>query len=280
MSTDFQRAREALGARLRQLRVDAGLSGRALAALAGWPHSKISKLETGRQTAVEADLTAWAEHTGNLGMAASLHADLRGLETQYRSWRRRLAAGHEAAQREAGAEERAARMVRAYEPTVIPGILQTPDYARAVLTAAAVLHQSPRDTEDAVRERVRRQELLYERGRSFHFILWEGVLHAQPCPREVLAAQLDRLTGLVGLDTVTLGVIPFSAALPLTLRHGFWIHDEAYVTVETINAALWLDTRADVDLYLRAWSMYEQVAEFGAGVHRLIGRARHALAAL
>ncbi|MEZ0023345.1 transcriptional regulator with XRE-family HTH domain [Kitasatospora sp. MAP12-15] len=277
MSTDYQRARTALGARLRQLRDDAGLSGRALAAAADWPHSKISKLETGRQTATEADLTAWAEHTGHPTVAASLHADLRGLETQYRSWKRRLASGHQVVQHEAGAEERSAGLIRAYEPNVIPGILQTPDYARAVLASGAVLHQSPADTEDAVRERMRRQDLLYERGRRFQFILWEGSLHAQVCSREALRAQLDRLTGLVGLDTVQLGVIPFSATLPLTLRHGFWIHDDTHVTVETINAALWLDSDHDVALYARAWAMYEQVALGGAEAHRLIGRARHAL---
>lgn len=277
MSTDYQRAREALGARLRQLRNDAGLSGRELAAAAGWPHSKVSKLETGRQTAAQMDLTTWAEHTGHPTAAASLVADLHGLETQYRSWKRRLAAGHQPAQSEAGAEERAASTVRAYEPTVIPGILQTPDYARAVLAAGAALHQSPQDTDDAVRERMRRQDLLYERGRRFHFILWEGALHARVCPAEALAAQLTRLTGLVGLDTVTLAIIPFAAELPLSLRHGFWVHDETHVTVETINAAMHLDSPADVALYLRAWALYEQVAETGAAAHRLIGRARHAL---
>ncbi|MFD9124371.1 helix-turn-helix domain-containing protein [Kitasatospora sp. NPDC059571] len=277
MSTDFQRAREALGVRLHQLRDDAGLTGRQLAAGLGWPPSKISKLENGRQTATEADLTAWAEATGHPALAPSLRADLRGLETQYQSWKRRLASGHQRAQREAGAEERSASLVRAYEPTAIPGILQTPDYARHVLASGAALHQSPRDTDDAVRERMRRQELLYEPGRRFHFVLWEGALRALVCPRSVLASQLDRLAGLVGLDTVTLAVIPFTAEMPLTVRHGFWIHDEAYVTVETINAALWLDAATDVALYARAWESYAQAAVQGNDVHRLLASARRAL---
>jgi len=175
------------------------------------------------------------------------------------------------------AEEAAAGSIRAYEPTVVPGTLQTPDYARHVIASGAALHQSPKDVEDAVRERMRRQELLYERGRQFHFILWEGALRAMVCPRAAMAFQLDRLAGLVGLDTVRLGIIPFTAALPLSLRHGFWIHDEAYVTVETINAGMWLDDAADVALYVRAWSTYEMVAVYGDDAHRLIGQARHAL---
>lgn len=182
MSTDFQRAREALGARLHQLRTDSRLTGRQLAAQLGWPHSKISKLENGRQTATENDLRAWAEATGNAGLAASLQSGLRGLETQYQSWKRRLAGGHRRAQREAGEEERKAETVRVYEPTAIPGALQTPDYARHVLSSGALLHQSPRDTEDAVRERMRRQELLYEPGRRFRIVLWEGALRALVCP--------------------------------------------------------------------------------------------------
>jgi len=277
VSTDFQRAREALGARLRELRTEARLTGRQLAETLGWPPSKVSKLETGRQTATETDLQEWAAGTGSADLAAGLIADLRGMETQYQSWQRRLASGHRRTQQEAMAEEAAAGSIRAYEPTVVPGTLQTPDYARHVIASGAALHQSPKDVEDAVRERMRRQELLYERGRQFHFILWEGALRAMVCPRAAMAFQLDRLAGLVGLDTVRLGIIPFTAALPLSLRHGFWIHDEAYVTVETINAGMWLDDAADVALYVRAWSTYEMVAVYGDDAHRLIGQARHAL---
>ncbi|MFG2917273.1 helix-turn-helix domain-containing protein [Kitasatospora sp. NPDC048298] len=277
--SDFQRAREALGARLQGLRADAGLTGRELAGRLGWPHSKISKLENGRQTATGADLAAWAEATGHAALVVSLQNDLSGLETHYRSWRRRLSGGHQHAQREADTEERNARVVRAYEPTVVPGLLQTPDYARHVLLAAAALHQSPRDTDEAVRERMRRQELLYETGRRFRFILWEGALHARVCPPGVLRSQLDRLCGLIGLDTVSIAVIPFSATLPLSLRHGFWIHDRSFVTVETINASLHLDEQADVALYLRAWELYEQVAETGTDAYHVLAAARHALEA-
>ncbi|MGW0901063.1 helix-turn-helix domain-containing protein, partial [Streptomyces goshikiensis] len=65
MSTDFQQARVALGARLRELRTDRRLTGRQLAVLLGWTQSKISKLETGRQTATADDLLAWADATGH-----------------------------------------------------------------------------------------------------------------------------------------------------------------------------------------------------------------------
>ncbi|RBL85581.1 transcriptional regulator, partial [Streptomyces cavourensis] len=96
MSTDFQKARDALGARLRELRTTgpAGrLTGPQLGERLGWPHSKVYKLENGRQTASAADLQAWAEATESPDAAAELQSRLQGLESHVRSWRRQLATG-------------------------------------------------------------------------------------------------------------------------------------------------------------------------------------------
>ncbi|MGA6160096.1 Scr1 family TA system antitoxin-like transcriptional regulator [Stenotrophomonas sp. NPDC087984] len=53
-------------------------------------------------------------------------------------------------------------------------MLQTADYARAVFTRNADLHKSPRDTEAAVRGRLRRQEGLYDSRKRYHILMWEG----------------------------------------------------------------------------------------------------------
>src|SRR5690606_27726366 len=91
--TDYQTARTSLGARLREIRMEAGLSGRALAQALGWHPSKVSKLELGRQTASVADLKAWAAACDVPETAAELLAMRRTLETHYASWRRQLAGG-------------------------------------------------------------------------------------------------------------------------------------------------------------------------------------------
>jgi transcriptional regulator with XRE-family HTH domain len=91
VTTDFQHARSALGLRLRELRTDSGLTGRQLAEALDWPQSKVSKLETGRQTATAADLTAWAEATGRPDAAQELTARPRGMESRTRAWRRQSA---------------------------------------------------------------------------------------------------------------------------------------------------------------------------------------------
>ncbi|MEV8307852.1 helix-turn-helix transcriptional regulator [Streptomyces flavidovirens] len=274
MSTDFQTARVALGARLRELRTEAGHNGKEFAERLGWQRSKVSRLEHGKQTATADDLVAWAAAAGAPAEAADLKSRLRGLESQQRSWRRQLAAGHRPVQDRYVAAYQDTRTVRGYEATVIPGLFQTPDYARHLLIQNAQLMQSPRDTEAAVQARMRRQEVLYQTGKLFRVLVWEGALHALICPAEAMAGQLDRLVGLIGMSTVELGIVPLGAPLTLTPKHGFWIFDEERVIVETINTELQFEGADDVALYGRVWDQLNDAALYGARAHRLIARAR------
>ncbi|WP_327401992.1 helix-turn-helix transcriptional regulator [Streptomyces sp. NBC_01288] len=277
MSTDFQSGREALGVRLRELRTEAGLQGKDLAERLGWQRSKVSRLELGKQTATAEDLDAWAQTLGVPDEADDLKSRLRGLESQARSWRRQLSTGHRGVQERYVAEYRRTSTVRGYEATVIPGLFQTPDYARHLLLHNAELMQSPRDTEDAVRARMKRQEVLYEADKAFRVLIWEGALHALVCPHETMAGQLDRLVGLIGLNTVALGIVPFGVQLKLSPKHGFWIFDEERVIVETINTEFTLESAEDVALYGRVWDRLDEGAVYGPQAHRLIGRARASL---
>ncbi|MFJ9338276.1 helix-turn-helix domain-containing protein [Streptomyces sp. NPDC101733] len=280
MSTDFQAARAALGARLRDLRVSAPggrLTGTQLADRLGWSHSKVYKLENGRQTATADDLTAWAGATGQPDVADELTARLGGLESHIRSWRRQLASGHRAVQDALTAEHARTTTLRIWENCVVAGMLQTADYARAVFVRHAELMRSPRDTEEAVRARVRRQEALYESGRQHQIMMWEGALHTLVCPPAVLAAQLDRLLSVIGLDTVELGIIPFAAPLKIHPGNGFWMYDERLVIVEDWHAELWMDDVASIETYLRVWNTLRESAVYGAEAQAVIARARQGL---
>ncbi|KDN85767.1 DNA-binding protein [Kitasatospora cheerisanensis KCTC 2395] len=157
------------------------------------------------------------------------------------------------------------------------GMLQTADYARHVFEAYADLHRSPRDIEEAVSVRVRRQELLYRGGKRFHVVLWEAALRARLCPPTVMAAQLDRLSGVIGLDTVILGIVPFEAALNLPPANGFWLYDERLVIAEDWHAEIWLDDPASVALYRRVWESLNRAAVHGPAAQRVIARCRQAL---
>ncbi|WP_155055090.1 helix-turn-helix domain-containing protein [Streptomyces blattellae] len=283
MTTDYQQAREALGVRLRELRMSAPggrLTGTRLAQLLGWPQPKISKLENGKQTATPDDLRAWAEATGQPEAYSELLARLRGFESHIRSWRRQLAAGHQPVQQTIAAEYERSAVVHGFESVTVPGILQTADYARHIFNRYAELQRSPRDTEEAVRARLRRQELLYDARKRFEILIGETALRSLICPPSVLAAQLDRLAGLVGLDTVRLGVIPFTASLKIPPTGGFWIHDERLVMVEVWHAELWIDDADSIALYLRTWRTLRESAVFGADAQNLISHARRSLSVL
>lgn len=278
MSTDFQTARTALGARLRELRVESGLTGKQLSQRLAWPPSKISKLEHGRQTPTAHDLHVWAAEVGAPQVTEELVGRLRALETHYASWRRQLAAGTRARQEAWHVVETRAGLVCNLETACIPGLLQTPPYARWMFTITTQLHTTPPDIEDGVRARMQRQQALYEPGRRFSFLVWEAALRTRICPTDVLIGQLDRLAGTIGMDTVDLGIVPFDGALPVVPTHGFWVYDEDLVMVETIGAELRLVEQTEVQLYLNVWHQLSHVAVRDGAALRLLTRARASLA--
>ncbi|WP_328439394.1 helix-turn-helix transcriptional regulator [Streptomyces sp. NBC_00444] len=275
--SDYQTARLALGARLRELRADAGLNGKALAQQLGWPPSKVSKIETGRQAPSVEDLRAWATALGTPEALPELTGRLRTLETHYAAWRRQLAAGVRARQEAWQATESNAGTVRNFETACIPGLLQTAEYARHMFERTTTLHRTPPDIEAGVNARIQRQQALYTPGRDFRFLIWESALHMVLCPREVMAGQLDRLAGVFGMATVQLGIVPLGADLTVVPTHGFWLFDDQLVMVETIGAELRLTDRAEIGLYRTVWDELERAAVTGPQAHRVIARARASL---
>lgn len=279
MTTDFQTAREALGARLRELRVEAGLEGKDLAAKLGWQPSKVSRLQNGKQTPTRGDLAAWAEGIGRPDAEPELRGLLAALEMKqrHRSWRRQLAGGHRGRQEVAVRQTEATKMIRGLEVSRVPGLFQTPEYARVIFDANAAFRGIAPTTEAAVEARMRRQEALYDPEKSFRFLVCEAALYHRSCPVQAMAEQLDRLYNLVGQQRIELGILPFGAQLRRTAPHAFWIYDDRLVIVETISEELWLTDDDDVRLYTRAWEWLAESAETGPSARRLIGRARASL---
>jgi hypothetical protein len=234
-------------------------------------------LENGKQTATPADLATWAQGVGQPDMATELKGRLTGLESAYRSWRRQLAAGHRPVQDALNAEYDRSAVLRAWEDAMVVGILQTAGYARHIFMAYAELQQTVRDVEEAVRARLKRQQSLYAPGKKYRILMGEAALYARVCPPEVMAAQLDRLAGVIGLDTVELGIVPFSARLKIPPANGFWVYDERLVIIEDWHAELWLDDADNVALYLRVWDALEEAAVYGRQAQRLLATARAAL---
>ncbi|MEU4223922.1 helix-turn-helix transcriptional regulator [Nonomuraea sp. NPDC026600] len=273
----LQEAREALGQRLREVRQGAGFTGTALAGLLDWPQSKVSKIETGRQTPTRSDIAVWARVCGDEAAAGPLLARLEVLETMYAEWRQRLGAGTSERQRASIALEASATYIRALETTVVPGLLQTPDYARYRLAQSVKRHNLPDDVDEGVRVRMQRQEVLYRPGKRLHFVLTEAVLRYRLCPPEVMAGQLDRLVAMCSMSTIRVGVLGFDAELAESPKHGFWIFDEERVLVETIGAELTLTQPQEIALYGRVFDRLAADASYGAKARQLITRAMESL---
>ena len=162
---------------------------------------------------------------------------------------------------------------RIYECTVVPGILQTEPYIRAVIDRYAHFRGVSIGVEEAVHKRLQRQEALYSKRKSFRFLLTEGVLHTRYTDRDAMVEQLDRLTSVSALSNVSLGIIPFDQRVVFDPGHGFWIHDDRLVTVETLSAELRLTHPTEVEQYTRAFDLCAQGAKYGKEARSLILRA-------
>jgi transcriptional regulator with XRE-family HTH domain len=265
-------ARHALGQRLRELRQRAGLTGRQVADSLSWPASKVSKLENGRQTPTDGDLRAWAAITHAESETDALLASLHTLELQHAEWQRQLMTGLRPHQDEIAGLDAKTRLFRAFEPTFIPGLLQTAEYARARFAQSITVFKVPNDIDEAVRARVRRQEMLYRPDKRFHFVLTEATLRYRLCPPEVMLGQLDRLVTFAALPNVRLGIIGFETAYVVAPAHGFWLLDNDRVMVETFSAELNLAQPQEIELYNSIFDQLAAVASYGRAARAIVTR--------
>jgi transcriptional regulator with XRE-family HTH domain len=143
-SSSARQALEALGVRLREIRLDAGLSGRDLGRLTGWHSSKVSKIEYGKQTPSVEDIQTWCKQCNAADEAPDLTASLRAMEGMFIEWRRMERTGLRFAQESVVPLWERTRVFRIYSAWLIPGPLQTQGYIAAVLTAIMERRRVPR----------------------------------------------------------------------------------------------------------------------------------------
>jgi transcriptional regulator with XRE-family HTH domain len=259
--SDYQQAREALGARFRQLRKDAGLTGKQVAERLGWSQPKVSRIERGQRTPSEEDLQAFAQLVrATAEITDELLTRVRTVHSVHAAWRRQLAGGAAVGQHDILELEASVRLVRAFEPAVIPGMLETDDYARKLFDDVVALYGIPNDAEEAVRIRLRRQQLIHDPARRFEFVIGEAALRSQVCPPPVMRAQLDLVRALSNLETVDVFILPTDAKLPFLPLHGFWIFDDELVSVETVHTRVEARDPSEVALYLRVFDQLKASA--------------------
>jgi transcriptional regulator with XRE-family HTH domain len=244
-----------LGGHLRRLREEAGLTTERAAASIRGSHSKISRMEHGRVGFKERDiadlLTLYGVGPGeereallNLAREASTPGWWQGYADILPHWVEPYF-GLEAA----------ASFIREYELQMVPGLLQTEDYARAVIRLGNLL--SDEEVNRRTQARISRQRILHrENPPRVWAVLDEGALSRIIGGRDVMRSQLRHLIEMCEHPAVTLQILPFSAGAHRAMGGPFTIlrYTEPdlrdVVFIEQLTSALYLDKPSEVDSYL------------------------------
>ncbi|MGG2462396.1 helix-turn-helix domain-containing protein [Streptomyces sp. RGM 3693] len=276
--SSIQQAREALGKRLREIRQDAGLTARAVAAAAGWHESKSSRLENGKTTPSDEDIRLWTHVCHAEGKAADLIATARGIDGMYVEWRRLERAGLKHVQDSVLPLYGRTRWFRFYQSQVVPGLLQTREYTQAILRTVVALRDVPGDIEEAVAARMSRQRILHSGGRRFAFLVEEWVLRSVIGNPSTMANQLGHLIGMTAAPSLSLGVIPMGVirghAWPC---ESFSLYDGKEAASELVSASLTITQPSEVAEYAKTFAELASIAVYGAAARKLITSALDAL---
>src|ERR1700726_1457060 len=244
-----------LGGQRPRVRESAGISAKQAAEAIRGSHSKISRMEHGRVGFKERDvsdlLTLYGVTDGeeraallNLAREANTPGWWHAYSDILPTWLEAYV-GLEAA----------ASVIRTYEVQFVPGLLQTEDYARALIR----LGSAASEEEIARRGELRasRQEILRRPDApQLWVVVDEGALRRPVGSRDVLREQLDYLVEVAGHPAVTLQILPFHAGAHSAMGGPFTIlrfaepdlHDVVYI--EQLTSALYLDKPVEVDSYL------------------------------
>jgi len=263
-----------LAAALRQLRARSGLSTTELGRALGWTQTRVSRAENATRRVSLVEALAWADATSAPpDLRAEVTELAEGAARDVRSWWSVHAGGLADRQNEIAALESAATVIRNTQH-MIPGLLQTADYARHAITLANVSGQA--DIATAVAARVRRQEILYDTARQFEYVLPEAALRVRLADDPaLLRAQADRLLSLDTLPNIAIAVLPFSVPLP-AWPGNFVIYEipgESLVVVETLTDEVITGDDREVTTYREAFARMRAASVTGEEAHNLIRAA-------
>jgi transcriptional regulator with XRE-family HTH domain len=267
--------RQRLSVELRRLRDRAGLSGRQLAERIGISQSKVSRIESGLTVPSGPEVAAWAGAVNASDTQIELLTVLTdAVYTEVHPWDTALREQIHLQDEIQEIENRSYTKLT-YEPSLVPGLLQTAGYARRVFTMFDPAY-AELDIPAVVAGRLDRQVALFDPARRFAFLVTEGALRWRVGPTQVLRSQLDRIASLSTLENVSIGLIPYAAPALTHAPHGFVIFEsidrdaDELVMVETVHANLTVNDPLHVALYRRQWSLLDKMAVFGDCARELL----------
>ncbi|MGJ5890934.1 helix-turn-helix domain-containing protein [Streptomyces niveiscabiei] len=261
------RSRSDLAEVLRSERKRAGLTQTRLARRCNMSQTKISNIEGGKLTPTIFDVELIIEALGINGPVAERILELaRTANTEWQDDWASQRRGLDKKQNDLARLEAVTTEFRFFLPTMITGLLATPDYVRASLAG------NSGDMSKTVAKKLERQQILLDSSKFFTFLLTEQAVRWPLASPIAMAMQLDRLTSVSRIPNVQLGVIPLGAVGPITETplSVFTVYDRRLVQVETNTGALILRDRRDVSAYRDDFDRYESYAVFGDECRNLL----------
>lgn len=278
-SSSAQAARQAVAARLRNLRKGAGLTVAGLGGQCGWNGAKTSRIENAVTAPSARDIRLWCEATGAEDQAEGLIVQSLNAEAMYTEWRQHMRNGLKELQQVTGRLFAESRLFRVYSSTLVPGLLQTVGYAGGILRiSAATQGLEVDDSPEAAQARVERSTILHEQGRRFVFLIEEAALYYQLGAADAMAAQLGHLLTVGALPGSSLGIIPAATRdRHQWPRETFHVYDDKLVSVELLTARIRIKQPSEIEQYVRAFEQLRSMAVYGADARALIVKALDAL---
>lgn len=248
------------------------MEAKAVARSAAMSRSKLSKIENGNTspsvTDVDCILTALAV---SKEVKAEYMAAARAAATETTTWRLIRRLGYNRKQQQIQALESQTRLFRLFQPSLIPGLLQTPEYIRAVF-ARRNLTEAQLDL--TISARLARQAALYDVDKEFRFIITESVLRWRIVAPLLMVGQLDRVISASRLPNVDIRVVPLAAPQVDFPGHSFSIKDARTVTIETVHAESVVTDPRDIALYTSKFDGFARTAVAGGDMRELIASIR------
>ncbi|MFE6383819.1 helix-turn-helix domain-containing protein [Streptomyces roseolus] len=259
----------ALGLKLRDIRQTAGVEARTAARHMGCSASVFSRVERGcRRLQVEEAaglLNLYESHGAHIGTDAEEFLQLVKFSGEPGWWDQHKRVIPKWFDRFIGLQE-AATWIRTYEYQLVPGLLQTEEYAREVVKIAYPL-SGPADIEERVRLRLARQELLATpRAPRLQAVIHEGVLHTGIGGPDVMRRQLQHLEQAGQRQGVVVQILPFATRClalgsPMTLLRSDTYRLPEIVYIEQGQGANYIDQPSETEHYSAQMSQLAISAE-------------------
>ena len=272
-------SRAALAARLTALREASGLSGNAFAKRMGIVQSRVWKIEHGELLPNADDIRSWVAAAGQPAQTAGELTDLLGhAHVEYETWKAAYRKGGGAAAQQAAyiTLEAQATVIGEFQIAMFPGIIQTAEYAREVLSLPSgpmAWGSTASDIESMIDNRLRRQEVaLYDPRKRVQIVLYEAALRTLVCTPSTLVGQLRKLLAVDALPSVELGIIGFHQHMPVFPFTAFSVRDELIV-IDHLTGEQTIDDRDEVASWVCFFDLLRAAASTGEAAHHLIHTA-------